>query len=278
MRKVFSSLAEVIHTFAQRTQNEGKSSNVFFYGNKIYSYGYHYLLGEFINENTIVINDKGYSSTTRKHISQITNATRQYKQLFITDIDTRIVSQRIEQAVKSLPNARKPERYISEIKASFEDLQTYIKDYKVKLSSEDKKRFAEAKKSYDKVIKDLDQYLDKLKDQAKKTKEVNQKKLNTAVNKFLKFETNSVVGLDIKEDFLRISKDGQYVETTQQVKVTTEEAANLYRLIQAGVEIRGKRISSYTVKSLNGHLVIGCHRINVKNMHEVGSKLLTLSN
>ena len=43
--------ADVIHMFAQRTQSEGRCINVFFEYNRIYSYGRHYLLGEFIELN-----------------------------------------------------------------------------------------------------------------------------------------------------------------------------------------------------------------------------------
>ena len=49
MKKVFSSNDECIHVFAQRTHEEGRTpnSNVYFYGDKLYSYGSHYLLAEF---------------------------------------------------------------------------------------------------------------------------------------------------------------------------------------------------------------------------------------
>ena len=54
MKTVFTN-TDTIHTFAQQTQYEGRNSTntIFFEGNKIYSYGYHYLLGEFLDRNTI---------------------------------------------------------------------------------------------------------------------------------------------------------------------------------------------------------------------------------
>ena len=93
MKKVFSSNADCIHTFAQRSQDEGRTPNhnVYFRGDKIYSYGYHYLLGEFINNGeAIIINDIGYSNSTSKHINILQGATRQYKQFYVTltDLDT----------------------------------------------------------------------------------------------------------------------------------------------------------------------------------------------
>ena len=60
MKRVFTNSYDVIHLYAQRSQDEGRCSNVFFYGDKIYSYGHHYLLGEFIDDGkAIIINDEG---------------------------------------------------------------------------------------------------------------------------------------------------------------------------------------------------------------------------
>ena len=68
MKRVFTNSTEVIHLWAQRTQNEARCSNVFFEpdyklsdGNwealetssKIYSYGKHYLLAEFLEKEFI---------------------------------------------------------------------------------------------------------------------------------------------------------------------------------------------------------------------------------
>jgi hypothetical protein len=46
----------------------GKCSSVFFEGNTVYSYGYHYPLLTNIN-GAWILNDSGYSNTTAKHIS-----------------------------------------------------------------------------------------------------------------------------------------------------------------------------------------------------------------
>jgi hypothetical protein len=49
MRTVFTN-NEIFHVFNEQNQNEGRTSNrnIYFENNKIYSYGYHYLLGKFI--------------------------------------------------------------------------------------------------------------------------------------------------------------------------------------------------------------------------------------
>ncbi len=76
MKTVFTN-SEIVHAFNLQDQPNGRTLNgsMYFEYKKIYSYGSHYLLGEFIDNNTIIINNKGYSVTTSKHISLLTNAT-----------------------------------------------------------------------------------------------------------------------------------------------------------------------------------------------------------
>lgn len=88
MKKVFGNASEVIHIWAQQTQESGRCSNVYFEGTKrLYSYGAHYPLGLFVEnkkgEKAVTINTQGYSSTTSRHISGAKYATNQYKQFYL---------------------------------------------------------------------------------------------------------------------------------------------------------------------------------------------------
>ena len=97
MKTVFSSHARgVCHAFNQQNQYEGRASRIFFYGTKIYSYGYHYLLGEFIEPGLILINDKGYSHSTSKHIYHLIDATRDKEQIFTTNSEINLVLNELE--------------------------------------------------------------------------------------------------------------------------------------------------------------------------------------
>lgn len=82
MKKVFSNSSETIHIWAQQAQSEGRSSNVYFEGATVYSYGRHYPLATFITnkkgERAVVINTQGYSVTTSKHIGEARYATNHY--------------------------------------------------------------------------------------------------------------------------------------------------------------------------------------------------------
>lgn len=44
MRKVLKSTDEVMHYWANKVQSEGRAGNVFFEGDKVYSYGRHFVI------------------------------------------------------------------------------------------------------------------------------------------------------------------------------------------------------------------------------------------
>ena len=118
MKTVFNSTSEVCHVFAQRVQTEGRAGNVFFEGNVIYSYGYHYELARFFqnenNETAILINDRGYSVSTSKHIGLVRAATSHFTQFNFTETDGKTVLSELESLVKKMIRARKPEIYINQ--------------------------------------------------------------------------------------------------------------------------------------------------------------------
>ena len=275
MKTVFSSSQDCVHAFAQRQQPQGRSGNVFFYGDKIYSYGYHYLLAEFIDDKTILINNSGYSSTTSKHISYVTGGTRQYKQFFTMSCEIGLVYSQVLSLQDRLANARKPENYINGILSLWDSLNEYVKHIKSKNIPKDT-RYKEIKAIVKALNVDSVQYQQKLADAkkkdaaAKKRKEA--KQIKEALTKFYNYEVNSFRVGDT--DYLRLSQDGSTVETSQYVKVSTDEARTLYKAICNGVDIKGHRISNYIVNSINGRLKIGCHNIDMDSVHKVGKQLI----
>lgn len=276
MKKVFPKSSDVIHLFAQRTQDEARSSNVFFNNkNIIYSYGHHYELGKFLDDKTILINDIRYSVTTSKHISEIRYATSQYKQFFKTQTDLKTVHAEIISNKNSLANARKPEKYIQPIFNLFDTLNEFIKytkDKETKKTSE----YKEIKRIVKALNGSTEDYKAKIHElaikQAKAEKRANARKLKKSLEKFNKYEIDSFrVG---NEDFLRLSADGKHVETSQNISIKRENARMLYQLIKKGVDIAGRTIEHYTVTSINGTLKIGCHNINIDSVHAIGKQII----
>ena len=283
MKTTFQSPTDVIHLFAQRCQDYAKCTNVFFDGNRIYSYGYHYLMGEFITNKkgdlAIMINNSGYSVTTGRHISILSAATRQYKQFYTMYCDSRQVLRQLDSLLQKLGNAKKPQKYISEalnILDHFNEfLSWYGKPYD-SFSKENLKKIRKIEKLFEASPgkESAEQYAKK---KAAAQKASDKKDFLKSLQKFKNFEINYISHNSFnKEDFLRINKQSGNIETSQGVKVPIKEAQTLYKMIKAGKDIKGFRISNYTVISLNGVLQVGCHRINRKNMEEIGEQLISL--
>lgn len=278
MKKVYSSSSDVMHLFAQRTQDEARTSsnNVFFNNvNKIYSYGHHYLLCEFIDDNTVMINDTGYSVTTSKHISEITGATRQYRQFFKAETDLETVYNEVNHLKNKLARANKPELYINPIQRLWKTLNeflVYSKTKKYKSHSQYKaiKAIVTALNGNSEEFKA--KLLEASKKQAKAQKRKDAKKLKEKLTKFMSYESDYIYGLN--EDFLRISEDGTKIETSQRISIKKENAIALYKMIDKGIDIAGKHIENYVVTSINGTLKIGCHNINIESVHSIGKQLL----
>lgn len=279
MKKVFQNTSEVVHVFAQQSQWQGRnqSGSIYFYDNKIYSYGSHYLLGEFINDETIIINDFGYSVTTSKHINELINATSQYNQFYTSSIDIKYVQTEINAFLKCLTNARKPEIYISNINKLETNLTKwveYCKDNKIS----HKYKLNKSDYNYKKIVKIANslltpQTIEKLKAKGKKDaakqKAKDKRELKIKLDKFNAYKIDRFkIG---QFDYLRLSENSQFVETSQNIRIEKSEAKKLYFAIKRKVDIKGQRIGYYTVNKIdNKALTVGCHKICIKSVKKVG--------
>ena len=68
MKKILKNHSEVSHYWANKIQSQGKACNMFFEGDIIYSYGYHFPIAKHIKNNLILFTSKGYSVSTSKHL------------------------------------------------------------------------------------------------------------------------------------------------------------------------------------------------------------------
>jgi hypothetical protein len=76
MKTVFSSHDEVSHIWASQSQQQGRAGNIFFEGEKIYSYGYHFCIARFAPEfgDIVLFTNRGYSNSTAKHKGIVSRA------------------------------------------------------------------------------------------------------------------------------------------------------------------------------------------------------------
>lgn len=269
MKTVFTN-SECIHTFAQRTQDNGRTSNnnIFFEGDRIYSYGHHYELGRFLDDKTILINDEGYSNSTAKHITLLVGATSQYKQYYKTKTDISIVYREIMYLKTKLAKARKPQMYISQIYNLWNSFNEYINERNQKQLRK-YKEYKELLLFVDSLqeetsIEDLRNWA---KEETRKKKDKEQKQLTENLTKFRAYESNYFrIG---GKDYLRLSKCAQFVETSQGVKIDVNEAKRYLKLLKSGVIMRGQKIGNYTTISFDKLLRIGCHNISKEEIQYI---------
>lgn len=121
MRTVLKSNTETIKTFNKQSQSHGRGGNLFFEGYTLYSYGYHYPLAMFVESDTILINNEGFSNTTARHIYKTKCITDDRKQLFTTEVCLSLVLNEMENLHYKLSKARKPIKYAEQINKLFHD-------------------------------------------------------------------------------------------------------------------------------------------------------------
>jgi hypothetical protein len=295
MKQVFQNHSQVCHAFNLQNQEMGRSGNIFFEGKKIYSYGYHYLLGEFIDNDTILINDKGYSSSTSKHIGILRQATRDKKQINITDIDINIVITELQRLYKSLLVARKPQRYYNAIISLIDIFQAnkrnlggfyYEHKYLSGFQFVPEKEASKEQRQDLSIIKRIqkmavrysmtDAYKRKVQrakeleaTKEQKAKEKREKQRLEQIENFYSYKGSRINYLEF--DLLRVSKCGEFVETSQAVKIPLKEAQRYFRLFNSSAKLIGEKIGQFTTISNEGFLKIGCHKIEHKEANRIGN-------
>ena len=138
MKTIYSSNSELTETFNRQSQSYGKANSMFFESNILFSYGYHYPLAIFIEPETVLINDTGYSVTTSKHIGIAKAVTRNRKRILTSEIELGQVFLQFEELERKLNKARKPKKYakqIQELKQAFNENMAYLGGFYIKTKS-----------------------------------------------------------------------------------------------------------------------------------------------
>lgn len=122
---------ETVKTYLKQEKTHGQSANVFFEYSKIYSYGYHYLLGQFLDDDLLIINNTGYSNTTAKHINLLmwTANEMNIKNYNITNVDLISVYNEIKYLESKLHKARKPHLWYNRINSLYNKWYNFTKKY-----------------------------------------------------------------------------------------------------------------------------------------------------
>jgi hypothetical protein len=283
MKKVFNSNDAVIHAYAQQPNDrnaEGRTSgggNVFFEGISLYSYGRHYELARYLDNDTVLINDTGYSVSTAKHISKARHALSQYRLFYVTLCDPNQVSSQLRTLRAKLMKARKPLKYIDEAFGIVEAHRMYMQWAEAHrlagimpyTTSPYRKEFEELAKFFESFTnsEEMQTALKAEREAEKRRKDIAGEEFRRAFYAFEPFEAlRNRAGLGYS--LIRIN--GDKVETSQGVSIPLEEARNAWSLYKLGEIRHGNKVSGYTVMNANSETVrIGCHLLNVSDLSKV---------
>lgn len=92
MAKWLADIDQVAHYWANKVQDEGRSKNVFFEGDRIYSYGRHFCMGRHLPGDTVALSTQTYSSSTSRQQSKVRAAVRHLRVVYCYDPDASAAS------------------------------------------------------------------------------------------------------------------------------------------------------------------------------------------
>lgn len=289
MRKVLKNHNEVAHYWANKVQTNGKSSNMFFQGEVIYSYGYHFPIAKHINNNLILFTSKGNSISTSKHLG-ITRAAipneievltvpnievyndRSNKGLHIDNIKYFI--NEIKTNFGKSERARKyKEHYLRTGLANIDNMKRYLEIFKVK-----SKLPSGLKKAVNLFINmDNSEIMEVIRAEQEIQKRAELQRKKEQEKKFLellpKWKNNEVYNLPYyKEQYLRLVNNE--IETSLHVKISIETFKKYYSMLKSGKSLLNEKIDYYRVTKQDSNLLtIGCHVIPFSEINYIANLL-----
>lgn len=277
MRNVFSN-SELAHTYANQSQNSGRSSSMFFEGSTIYSYGYHFPICSITTndkgEEALLFTTRGYSNTTGKHISIVSAATRQYDKIFCNnpkgthEENFKAWLSSSETIAKNLINARKPEKYLTEIAHNKRQAEQYSEFFGLDIPENLQNVFNISNKQ--EYLSLYEKQIEFEKQEAKRRLREQRAKFKEQFKKWINDETDRLY-TNYKYDFLRVKENR--IETTQAVQIPLEIAKRLYLSIKNGSLSVGDKILNYSVDKVGQEIKIGCHTFTKPYLLRFGSQL-----
>jgi hypothetical protein len=282
MKKVFSSSSDIAHLFANKLQEEARTSNnsFFFRNNTIYSYGYHFPIAkhiEFKGVQALLFTLRKYSNTTAKHINYVSQATNHLNKIYCAHPEAphednfKFWLEQCQEICNKLAKAKKPEIYLNQLSgvndlvvkyASFFDIDVPISLAAI-LATSNKEEYA----TYLANRRELEAAENKRKEAQLKAKHKEE------LAKWNNFELSRLYSR-IDVDYLRLNVDT--IETTQGVKIDLVTGKRFYESILNNTLLVGQHVLGFEVLSVDSkHIKVGCHNFDVKYLKQFGSKIFT---
>jgi len=280
MKTVFTDLSAIAHLWANKTQDNARTSgsNFFFSGNVIYSYGYHFPIAKHVKneagEDAILFTERTYSVTTSKHVRIVAQAANHLNVISCFNPEStheqNFNSWRfdVETIAANLLKAKKPEKYLSEIDRVKYKAEKYASFFGIEIPASLVAVLSIANKDQYKAYNDNKEAIAQA--EALKAKKANEIKHKKALAEWLKGKTHRLYIRD-GFDYLRLS-NGK-VETTQAIEIPVNVAIALYNSIKQDALKVGEMWLNYPILNVGKEIKIGCHKFKKSYLLQFGAKL-----
>lgn len=293
--------AQLAHIWANQSKPRLKGNNMFFEGTKIYSYGYHYLMGQvhaaaFKGTSFALIRKDTYSSSTSKHLSYTRRSVHGLMSHFCVNGEDAVsdpkkalasldlaaqesINQGMRSNYKRVSDKRDAMEVFKDIRAYFEDanhLRDLIGSKREKWPT--KKQLAQLQKHFDKCIAEYnakntpEMIAKRSKDRAKRLA-LKEAKLQTALAEDIAmFRAGcSLIIPHLSNELLQVldptpDPAQRIVRTSRGAEVPLKDALTLLKAINAGKVKEGDRVGEFSFRGVNEYtndklVFIGCHKI-----------------
>jgi len=275
--------------------NSYDSGNMFYNDKIIYSYWNHFALAIRF-EDIVVINSEGYSSSTSKHFGHVYSSLDRSTHDIINvplkeayNFDNKVEFKNVykyinfqyfireyKENIKKLANARKPQKYTSEIEGIQSKLKHIFETWR------GAKTLALKTKGINSILKFefSEETREKLKEsrlqEIKKREATKKAAQKTAMKNLIEYENGEYLkghALNILDINTAIRVKADTIETSKGMKIDLAAGLRVFKLWKAGkglgVEIKTKDGHLWKCTKVNGIIKFGCHEIDFKQANRV---------
>lgn len=292
-KTVFASISDVCHKFANLETEKifdsfGKAGNVYFENGAIYSYGRHFAIARYAEQNRrlyVLFSTDTYSVSTSSHQSEVRHAMSHYDFVFVPRADNSprqnfdAWQAEAKTILFKLSRARKPALYLDQISSLENSVKIYAKIFGLTIPKELKRLLS---------VKDGAQYAAILQKEAKerdkRAKEAARaqaKKDAEELASWRNFEKQSVY-ISNGFSYLRYNPDKERIETSKAVQIPVKSARRLYEVVKHTIDtqktngLADYKILDFRVKGFDFErhtLEVGCHSIPQSEIEAVARQL-----
>lgn len=284
MRKVFSNANEVMHSWANKTQPEARTRSVFFEGDRLYSYGHHYLIGRHLPEGCVAINAEGNSPTTNGHVREAAYAVRHLKVLrvFSPELDggARIrTANEIDILMRSASTRVKAELRDSDLNAARKIQDDFNEFLRLTAPNDVPLNVFCASENLLAQLKAAERAAQKAENERRKERE--RIKAMTDAEKIAAWRAGEMNQTPYGcGTLLRVNEATGCIDTSHSAHIPIEDAKRLWPVIlqvkAGGIDAPFERpLGSYELRLIraDGSIVVGCHDIGFDEIEGIAKQL-----